>query len=70
MADDRVDIDDHGVDDVAIHNVSLFRLERMSATGFWIRCYKPDGNDIVFWVNSASKITVGFEYDPSKEDDQ
>ncbi len=57
---DRIDYSDDGnLDDVAIENVDMFRLEYMAGNCIWIRCYRKDenGGDVVFWLNAKGKIT-------------
>ena len=52
---DRIAMDDRGVDDVVIHDVDVFRLERMGDTSFWLKCYKSNGEEIVFWINRKGR---------------
>lgn len=73
--DERIDLDEGGaLDDVVIKNVETFRMERMSAGRFWIRLYRKDGKDIVFWLSASEnnepqprddqyRIDGAFEYD-------
>ena len=66
---DRIDFNELGVDDVAINDVKLFRLERMSETGFFICCYTTENEKderykerIVFWANVIDgKLIVSAE---------
>ena len=57
---ERIDLDEMGVDDVAIGPVEMFRLERMSKGSFWSCTYAPDGSGRhVFWFYaSKGKLTV------------
>lgn len=51
---ERIDYDDLGdLDDIAVGNVELFRMERMSASCFWLRLHRAGGRDIVFWLNAV-----------------
>jgi len=61
MSGTRIDSDERGVDDVAIENVKMFRMERMDNGCFWIRCYGVDGHDHVFWVRSSRQIKIQHE---------
>lgn len=55
---DRIDYDERGdLDDIVINDVVVFRMERMSDTSFWLRCYCDGKPDVVFQVNSETKIT-------------
>lgn len=59
---ERIDYTDDGtLDDVTVSNVSMFRLEKMSGTGWWIRVYRDGLDDLVFWLNSSSEITIHIE---------
>lgn len=59
---DRVDLDDDGqVDDVAVWDCSLFRLERMSDDHVWIRVYRENSPDLVFQLGSKTKIDIMVE---------
>lgn len=70
MAEDRIDCNELGVDDVAIDDVELFRLERMTEDCFWICCYKRGYEEhlnteneekyrIIFWANLVNgKLVV------------
>ena len=46
----RIDVNALGLDDVAISDVTLFRLERMSDDAFWIRLECADGRAVVIWL--------------------
>ena len=49
------------LDDIAIGSVDLFRMERMSDGGFWIRLYRSNGKkDIVFWLNATKNENPSF----------
>jgi len=52
---DRIDDDDQGrLDDIAIEDVELFRMERMTEQTFWIKIYKNTGNiDHVFHLEAV-----------------
>jgi hypothetical protein len=55
---DRIDYDETGnLDDVAVSDVELFRLEYMDDNSVWIRLYRHDKPDIVIWLGAAGKIT-------------
>ncbi len=61
---ERIDYDGSGnLDDVAISDVELFRLEYMDAKTVWIRLYRKDEKDIVFWLGARGKITGRHETD-------
>jgi hypothetical protein len=67
----RIDLNEEGVDDVAIDDVQLFRLERMGDGSFWIRCYGKD-KDYVFWINADPQgdiIVTHEEEEPVMGDD-
>jgi hypothetical protein len=52
------------LDDVAIENVKLFRLERMDKDRWWMRLYMHDGDDYVFDIMTSGReirITVEVE---------
>jgi hypothetical protein len=55
--------DDSGdIDDVVVHNPTMFRMERMNDSKWWVRIYTPHG-DLVININvSASPY---FELDKS-----
>ena len=63
---ERIDLDDDGVDDVAIQPVQMFRLERMSKSSFWACTYDPDGTGRhVFWFHAGKgkRLTVEHRYE-------
>jgi hypothetical protein len=65
--DDRIDLDGKGhLDDVAIKDVDMFRLEYMSRKGIWIRLYRHGKTDIVIHLNSNSGISAIVELEPSE----
>lgn len=52
--EDRIDYTEEGdLDDIVINDVEMFRMERMSDGCFWIRCYKANGQDVVFHLNAV-----------------
>ena len=54
----RVDYDETGnLDDVAVSDVSLFRLEYMDDNRIWIRLYRKGTPDLVIHLESAGKIS-------------
>ena len=60
---DRIDYDDNGnLDDVAIENVRMFRLEYMEDNRIWIRLYRDNKPDLVFNLEAAGKI-AGAHYE-------
>lgn len=60
---DRIDYDDAGnLDDVAIENVLMFRLEYMDDNRIWIRLYRDNKPDLVFQFQAAGKI-AGTHYE-------
>jgi hypothetical protein len=64
---DRIDVDGKGhLDDVAIKDVDMFRLEYMSRKGIWIRLYRNGKTDIVIRLNSNSSISALVEIEPSE----
>lgn len=40
------------LDDIALSDVTLFRMERMSTNTFWLRVYRKNGRDVVFWLGA------------------
>lgn len=46
---------DGGLDDVAIENVEMFRLERMDKNAWWACVYLEDGKRITFWLQYSRK---------------
>lgn len=54
---ERIDYDSNGnLDDIAVSTVSMFRMEWMNDGCVWIRLYREGKNDLVFWLNSDTKI--------------
>ena len=51
----RIDHNDEGLDDVAISDVKMFRLERMDNGAFWLCCYYEDGGRDVFWLTTKKR---------------
>lgn len=55
----RIDKDEGGIDDVAISDVTMFRMERMNNGCFWICAYTKENTDgFRFWLNARGKITA------------
>lgn len=51
---ERIDYTEEGhLDDIAIGDVELFRMERMNDGSFWIRLYRKGKKDVVFWLNAT-----------------
>jgi len=63
MSTDRIDYNENGLDDVVVHNVTMFRMERMTNNSFWIKCYRDDKPNLVFNLHSDGKITGNHEYE-------
>jgi hypothetical protein len=60
----RIDFTKSGeLDDVAISDVEMFRLEYMDTGSVWIRLYMRDGKDHVFWLNSSRAIKGDYHLD-------
>ncbi len=60
----RIDYDHKGdLDDVAISDVTMFRLEYMDNNRIWIRCYLEDREDVIINLSSNSKINGVVERD-------
>lgn len=58
----RIDYDSRGdLDDIAIQEVTMFRMERMGTGRFWVRCYRNGKPDIVIYLTSARKIIGSHE---------
>lgn len=58
----RIDIDSNGeLDDVAISDVSMFRLERMDKGVWWMCVYYEGGGRDTFWLRSKKKISANHE---------
>lgn len=49
-------------DDIAIEDVSMFRLERMAGHRWWLACYRGEKR-IVFWITSKGRIDVTMDPD-------
>lgn len=63
----RIDNDDKGkLDDIAISDVSMFRMERMDKGAWWIAVYYEDGSRDVFWLRSKSKIEGNLTYEAGR----
>lgn len=60
---ERVDYKDNQLDDIAISDVSLFRLERLDANNVWIRLYRDNGSDFVIYLSSYKDIRGFHEQD-------
>ncbi len=54
---DRIDYADGNLDDVVVEDVTMFRLEYMSANHIWLKCYRNDKPDIRFLLTAKGKIT-------------
>ena len=54
----RIDLDDRdNLDDIAISDVTMFRMEWMSNHTVWVCAYTKDNPDgYRFWLNSKKKI--------------
>lgn len=62
--DDVFRYDDAGnLDDVAVSNVEMFRLEYMDRNRVWLCCYKPDGTRVSFWLSARGSINGHHEWD-------
>jgi hypothetical protein len=46
---------DPRMDDIVVQNVSCFRAEDMTGKAWWVACYLPDGQEVVFWVTARKK---------------
>lgn len=52
-------LDDKGqLDDVVVPNVTMFRLERMDRADWWMRCYMPNHEDLVFRITTSGREIV------------
>lgn len=61
---ERIDLDEAGnLDDVAVSDVAMFRLEFMSETGVWIRLYRSGRPDLVISLQADSAIRGWCEKD-------
>lgn len=68
---DRIDYDNRGgLDDIVVNHVTMFRMERMDDGCFWIRCYCDGKPDVIFWLNSAQKITGKHEFEEQAQQPQ
>ena len=62
----RIDYDDNGnLDDVALGDVEMFRLEYMDDRTIWIAVIRKDGTEDVFWLRSGKKIKGHHEKEPA-----
>ena len=60
----RIDYGKNGnLDDVAVSDVELFRLEYMDDNHIWIRLYRKKKRDIVFTLTAKGKISGFHEFD-------
>ena len=55
---ERIDYTNCDLDDVAVSDVELFRMERMAGGMFWIRLYRSRDKDIVFCINAVDNKIV------------
>ena len=54
----RIDYDETGnLDDVAVSDVTLFRLEHTDDSHIWIRLYRNGAPDLVIHLAAAGKIS-------------
>lgn len=61
---ERIDLDEAGnLDDVAVSDVSMFRLEFMSERGIWIRLYRDGRPDLVIDLQADAAIRGWCEED-------
>ena len=64
---DRIDYDARGcLDDIVVEDVKMFRMEWMGNNSVWICCYREGKGDVVFWLNSAKKISGTHENWPAE----
>lgn len=38
------------MDDIVVKDVTMFRAEAMSDTGWWMACYFANGEQVTFWI--------------------
>jgi hypothetical protein len=63
-AADRIDYNSRGdLDDIAISDVTMFRMDRMDSGVFWLRCYRDGKPGVIFWLRSMRKITGEHRYE-------
>lgn len=56
---------ERGMDDVAVRDVTMFRMEWMDDNAVWICCYvnQPDRERVVFHLSAGGKISGIFDED-------
>ena len=55
---DRIDCNDKGdLDDIVINNVEMLHMEWMDDNTVWLRCYRKEKQDVIFWLTYKKKIT-------------
>ena len=64
-AQDRLDYaQDGSLDDATIHDVEMFRIERMDAGLYWMRLYCSGKPDVILWIRADGanqKISAAHE---------
>jgi hypothetical protein len=56
---ERIDYANGDLDDVAVSDVELFRMERIADGSFWITLYRAGDKEIAFSLNAMENKIVG-----------
>jgi hypothetical protein len=56
---ERIDYTNGDLDNVAVSEVELFRMERIADGSFWITLYRAGDNEIAFSLNAVENKIVG-----------
>ena len=56
---ERIDYANGDLDDIAVSEVELFRMERIADGTFWITLYRAGDKEIAFSLNAVENKIVG-----------
>ncbi len=61
--------DDGALDDVVVHDVEMFRLERMDGNAWWACCHLRDGSTVHFSIAAKkARVDATHRIDPARSE--